>query len=101
MLDAIIILLVIGLVLGVLLGIADKFLRVEEDPRLEFIIENLPGYNCGACGEPGCAGFANKILEGSVHLRGCKPAKVEQLEVIEKYVQTTPGPDGEVINIFM
>ncbi len=48
----------LGLVFASVLALAYRFLRVEEDPRLEVVEELLPGNNCGACGEPGCARFA-------------------------------------------
>ena len=48
----------LGLFFAAVLALAYRFLRVEEDPRLEVVEELLPGNNCGACGEPGCAAFA-------------------------------------------
>jgi len=50
---------------GLILALADRYLRVEEDPRLEVLEEKLPGTNCGACGEPGCVAFAQKLIEGT------------------------------------
>lgn len=88
------ILLVIGAVLGILLGLADKFLKVELDPRLEKLITLLPGYNCGACGHPGCNGLAEAIFEQKGKLIDCKPMKPEQRDVAKDYLSTTPGPDG-------
>ena len=37
-------------VFGVILGVASKKLAVEVDPRVEALLEVLPGANCGACG---------------------------------------------------
>jgi electron transport complex protein RnfB len=48
----------IGLVAAVALGFAAKKFAVEVDPRELAILEVLPNVNCGACGYPGCAGFA-------------------------------------------
>lgn len=95
----ILILLMIGAVLGVLLGIADKFLKVEVDPRLETLITMLPGYNCGACGHPGCSGLAEAIFEQSGKLVDCKPMKPEAREAVKEYLANTPGPDGSVIDV--
>ena len=52
----------LGLFFAAVLALAYRFLRVEEDPRLEVVEELLPGNNCGACGQPGCAAFAEKLL---------------------------------------
>ena len=54
----------LGLLFGAALALAYRFLRVPEDPRIEMVEEMLPGSNCGACGEPGCSAFAEKIVAG-------------------------------------
>ena len=47
------IMLGIGTFFGVVLALADRYLRVQEDPRIDVLEELLPGTNCGACGQPG------------------------------------------------
>lgn len=42
---------------AILYLVGQKF-KVEEDPRVEKILEALPAANCGGCGFPGCAAFA-------------------------------------------
>ncbi len=98
---AFIILGAIGLVLGLGLAIADEAFYVEEDNRLEKVIELLPGVNCGACGYPGCGGFAEGVLNGEVEkLTSCKPgSKGDGLAQIQEYLKNTPGPEGDTINI--
>ncbi|GMO42189.1 MAG: RnfABCDGE type electron transport complex subunit B [Termitinemataceae bacterium] len=49
---------VLALLLGVLLAIFRKVFHVETDALVAIIRETLPGANCGACGFPGCDGFA-------------------------------------------
>ena len=91
--------LVIGAVLGLLLSIASKKFKIEEDPRLEVVTNLLPGYNCGACGESGCAGLADSLITKKTDVILCKPIKEDKrLEIIE-YLANTPGPDGETITI--
>ena len=90
------IVLAIGLVLGAVLGVADKFLKVAMDERLETLIKLLPGFNCGACGNPGCAGHAESILAGKGKIRGCKPMKDEQEVAIREYLANAPDADGNL-----
>ena len=65
-------------ILAVLLTIAANFLAVEEDERLDALIEALPGNNCGACGQPGCRGFAEALLAGSVQPAACTVSTEEE-----------------------
>ncbi|MCL1912128.1 MAG: RnfABCDGE type electron transport complex subunit B, partial [Leptospirales bacterium] len=61
----------IGVFFGLLLSAANIKLSVEKDPREESIIEALPGANCGACGFPGCAGYASKIVQDNCKISLC------------------------------
>lgn len=72
----------IGMVCGAVLALADRYLRVEEDPRLDVVVAMLPSSNCGACGEPGCRAFAEKLLAGARKPGGCSvssPAAVADI----------------------
>ena len=62
LISACLILAGIGLFFGLLLSVAKIKLYVEKDARIDLIKEALPGANCGACGFPGCAGYATKIV---------------------------------------
>lgn len=48
----------IGAVGSVVLFLVAKKFRVDEDPRVALIEEELPGANCGGCGCKGCHDFA-------------------------------------------
>ncbi|MDY6935987.1 MAG: RnfABCDGE type electron transport complex subunit B [Spirochaetota bacterium] len=61
----------IGVIFGFVLSYAKLKLKVDKDPRFALVLEALPGVNCGACGEAGCAGYASNIIEGSVSLNLC------------------------------
>jgi electron transport complex protein RnfB len=63
----------VGLFFGLGLGIASKKLHVFVDPKISRIQETLPGANCGACGFPGCGGFAKAAAEGKAAANACTP----------------------------
>ena len=97
---ALITLAVMGLVLGLGLAYASEILKVEVDERLAAVIEYLPGLNCGACGFPGCAGFAEGIMDGEVEkLSDCKPGKAIHYDPIIEYLNDHPNPDGTIVKI--
>ncbi len=73
MLAAILSLGCIGLVAAIALGLAAKKFAVEVDPRELAAMEVLPGANCGACGFPGCAGYAKALVAGTIDLNQCPP----------------------------
>lgn len=73
MLTAILCLGGIGLIASATLGVAAKKFAVEVDPREAAILEALPGANCGACGEPGCSGYAKGVAEGRLAPNLCTP----------------------------
>jgi RnfABCDGE-type electron transport complex B subunit len=61
----------VGLFFGVLIAVSNRKLKVWEDPRIEEVAALLPGVNCGACGFPGCRGFAEAAVKGDVPPAGC------------------------------
>lgn len=60
-----------SLLFGTGLALASKKIGVETDPREEEVQEALPGVNCGACGYPGCDGFAAAVIAGNAPVTGC------------------------------
>lgn len=52
----------LGLACAAILAAASKLLAVEEDPRVEAVIEVLPAANCGGCGFAGCEGYATAVV---------------------------------------
>ncbi len=91
----------IGCILGLILALASEAFKVELDERQQTVQDMLPGYNCGACGCPGCAGMAEKIMNEEINLRACKPAKQEQLDDIAKYLEEHPDSNGVYIKTKM
>ncbi|MBN2011718.1 RnfABCDGE type electron transport complex subunit B [candidate division KSB1 bacterium] len=57
-----------GLLFGAGLAFASKKFAIEVDPKIEEIIDNLPGANCGACGYPGCSGYAEAIAKSGAEV---------------------------------
>ena len=55
---AIILIGLTGSVAACVLYFLSKKFEVNEDPRIAQVSKTLPGANCGACGYPGCRGFA-------------------------------------------
>lgn len=96
MLIAVGILMVVGLVLGILIVVAEKFLHVEEDPRIAEVEKMLPNVNCGACGHAGCHDMAECIVSGEQKkLSDCKPGKMDKnLVPIVEYMKSHPDKDG-------
>lgn len=73
----------VGLIVGIILGVADIFLCVKVDEREGQILEILPGYNCGACGYPGCAGLAAAIVKGDAPSNKCRPGGKKVMEKVD------------------
>ena len=71
-LTAILILGFLGLLFGIGLALASKKLAVEVDERVEKVFHLLPGSNCGACGNPGCFGFAESLVSSKSAVDLCR-----------------------------
>lgn len=76
----------IGFVLGVLIFLVGKYFYVEEDNRIEGIVDLLPKYNCGACGYPGCKEMAIGLLAKDCKPSQCKPMKKEAADILQKHL---------------
>lgn len=74
----------IGLLVGLLLGVASKIFAVETDPRVDQILEYLPGANCGGCGYAGCSALAEAIAKGEAPVDACPSLNNEKLEAVAK-----------------
>jgi len=62
---------VMGLVFGALLGVTGRVFAVPSNPTVDALRECLPGANCGACGYPGCDGYASAVAEGKAEVGAC------------------------------
>ncbi|MBU0534368.1 MAG: RnfABCDGE type electron transport complex subunit B [Candidatus Omnitrophica bacterium] len=61
----------LGLFFALILFIADKKLRISEDPKAEKVDKALVGLNCGACGYPSCRIAAEAIVKGEAAVDSC------------------------------
>jgi Na+-translocating ferredoxin:NAD+ oxidoreductase RNF subunit RnfB len=81
----------LGLFFAVVLAVAYRFLKVQEDPRVERTEDLLPGSNCGACGQPGCHAFAEKLVLGEESPSRCTVASSEAVDAIAELLDVDPG----------
>lgn len=92
---------VLGLVYGLILAFASKKFHVEIDPKIEKIIEALPGVNCGACGLAGCSGYAEQIVNDGADISLCAPggdSTIKQIAEIMGIKADSKEPNIAVIH---
>lgn len=83
------ILAVIGGVFGFGLAYASKKFAVKVDERINKIKEVLPGANCGACGYPGCEGYASAIVSGEAGIGKCTVGGIPVANAISEVMNVT------------
>jgi len=55
---------------------------VSTDERVAQLEEIMPGANCGACGYPGCSGYAKALLAGEAKANQCPPGGADLVKKI-------------------
>ena len=90
-LTAIAILGAVGLFFGIAIALANRKLRVWEDPRIDVVTGMLPGANCGACGVPGCRAFAELAVAGNKKPADCNVINPEGASLIAAYLGVDAG----------
>ncbi len=68
----------LGALFGAGLAYASKVFSVKVDPKVEKVLELLPGANCGACGYAGCNAFAMVLAEGKGEIEECPVCNEER-----------------------
>ncbi|MBP7051384.1 MAG: RnfABCDGE type electron transport complex subunit B [Phycisphaerae bacterium] len=63
----------LGTAFAIVLLVASERLKVPMDPRLTQVYEILPHLDCGACGYPGCSGYAKAVIANPELLGQCAP----------------------------
>jgi electron transport complex protein RnfB len=87
----------IGLVSAVLLATAAQRFHVELDPKVQAVLDVLPGANCGACGSPSCFSAAEAIAEGRAPISLC----VAGGQTVADHVAGVMGADACAIDAFV
>jgi len=91
----------IGAVLSLFLAYADKKLKVEEDPRIEALLNILPNTNCGGCGRAGCRVFAEALIQGNASVSGCVAGGQAVADNIAKYLGVEAGNATRILAVVL
>ena len=81
----------VGLLFGTLIAVAHRKLWVYEDPRIDAVTGMLPGANCGACGFPGCRGFAEAAVKGEIAPAKCTVMSDDMRADVATYLGVDAG----------
>ncbi len=76
---------------GAVLAIASKVFAVHRDPKVLQILDALPGANCGACGFPGCQGYAEAAVAAGVLPSVCPPGGSDVAEKVADILGAEAG----------
>lgn len=86
---ALLVLGALGVIFGLLLGLVGKKFEVKTDERVTQIRNVLAGANCGACGYPGCEGFAQAVVDGKASVTGCTAGGKKAADAIAQIMGVT------------
>jgi electron transport complex protein RnfB len=89
--DAVLILGGTGLVFATFIALANRKLKVWEDPRIDAVAALLPQANCGSCGLPGCRAFAEKAVLGLIQPAKCTVSDPGKVAEIAAYLGVDAG----------
>ncbi len=76
----------IGLIAALCLGVASHIFYVKDDPRIQGVLNILPGANCGGCGFAGCSACAEAIVKGEAQVNACVVGQTEVANQIAAYL---------------
>lgn len=76
----------VALTFAVLIAVANKKLKVWEDPRIGDVVDMLPGSNCGACGAAGCRAFAEELIGGERQPAQCTQLGPDDIDDLAGYL---------------
>ena len=91
----------LGLSLALVLSLAAHAFHLQEDPRVESIVDILPGANCGGCGFAGCSDYAQAIVQRKAASTLCIGTETEDTQTINALVGLCEEPEErKVARIF-
>lgn len=72
----------LGVIFGIGLAYASDKCAVDTDPRIDQVVDALPGVNCGACGYSGCSAYAEAVVTEGVAPNLCTVGGAEAAEEV-------------------
>ena len=87
----------LGLFFGVIIAFSYRYLKVDEDPRIDGTNNLLPGTNCGACGTPGCRAFAIALIDGDKVPTACTVMGPEEVDDVASFLGVDAGETAKVV----
>ena len=75
---------------AVILFLVAKKFKVDEDPRIDEVLELLPGANCGGCGYAGCRALAEALVgaadQGDISALSCPPGGGDTMAAVGNHL---------------
>ena len=81
----------VGLTFAALIALANRRFWVWEDPRINAVVDMLPGSNCGACGKAGCRVFAESLIDGEIQPAICTVMGPDQVGDVAEFLGVDAG----------
>lgn len=88
--------LLLAFTVGLLLGFFKEVFAVEVDPLVAQVRDALPGANCGACGFPGCDGYAAAVAGRTTEINRCAPGGKAVTEALSKLMGVNASAEDVV-----
>ncbi|MCL2210053.1 MAG: RnfABCDGE type electron transport complex subunit B [Treponema sp.] len=81
----------LGFICSSILSVVSKLMYVKIDERIALLTEIMPGANCGACGYPGCSGYASALVTDNAKTNLCTPGGAAVLAKISSILGVEAG----------
>lgn len=91
------IMLGLGAVFALILLVASIKLKVPVDPRVTQVYDALPHLDCGACGYPGCSGYAKAVIADPQLLGKCGPGGATAANAIAAVLNLQMSSSGPAL----
>ena len=86
-LNTVLVLAVIALVIGTLVAVLGLSLKKDIHKVDKEILAILPGINCGGCGYPTCALYAEALRKGEAKTGKCRVMNKESAKKLVEYIE--------------